>query len=59
VPYLEYAYVPPDIQKFFDYVKEEQCVTTDERSREKRRDDERLREEHHDDKRLHEEKADA
>lgn len=24
VPYLEYAYIPPDIQKFFDYVKQEQ-----------------------------------
>jgi catechol 2,3-dioxygenase-like lactoylglutathione lyase family enzyme len=24
VPYLEFAYVPPDIQKFFDYVKQEQ-----------------------------------
>jgi catechol 2,3-dioxygenase-like lactoylglutathione lyase family enzyme len=24
VPYLEIAYVPPDIQKFFDYVKQEQ-----------------------------------
>jgi hypothetical protein len=24
VPYLEFAYIPPDIQKFFDYVKQEQ-----------------------------------
>lgn len=24
VPYLEFAYVPPDIQKFFDHVKQEQ-----------------------------------
>ena len=24
VPYLELAYVPPEIQKFFDYVKQEQ-----------------------------------
>jgi hypothetical protein len=24
VPYLELAYIPPDIQKFFDYVKQEQ-----------------------------------
>lgn len=24
VPYLEIAFVPPDIQKFFDYVKQEQ-----------------------------------
>jgi len=24
VPYLEIAYIPPDIQKFFDYVKQEQ-----------------------------------
>jgi hypothetical protein len=24
VPYLEFAYVPPDIQTFFDYVKQEQ-----------------------------------
>ncbi len=25
VPYLELAYVPPDIQKFFDHVKQEQA----------------------------------
>lgn len=24
VPYLEFAYVPPEIQQFFDYVKQEQ-----------------------------------
>jgi hypothetical protein len=24
VPYLEIAYIPPDIQTFFDYVKQEQ-----------------------------------
>ena len=24
VPYLEFAFIPPDIQKFFDYVKQEQ-----------------------------------
>jgi hypothetical protein len=24
VPYLEIAYAPPDIQTFFDYVKQEQ-----------------------------------
>lgn len=24
VPYLEFAYIPPDIQKFFDHVKQEQ-----------------------------------
>lgn len=33
VPYVEFAYVPADIQKFFDYVKQEQAVP-DERSRE-------------------------
>jgi hypothetical protein len=24
VPYLEIAYIPPEIQSFFDYVKQEQ-----------------------------------
>lgn len=24
VPYIEFAHIPPDIQKFFDYVKQEQ-----------------------------------
>lgn len=35
VPYLEIAYVPADIQKFFDYVKQQATdERTDERSRE-------------------------